>query len=57
MNSKLDIRRPNNILQITVGDECKLGSQTRYSVIEPTVMQFRTRNAAADFQGNISNSI
>jgi hypothetical protein len=39
------------------GDEDKLAFWTRYGLYEPTVMQFGTTNAPADFQGYINNAI
>jgi len=39
------------------GDEHRLAFRTRYGIFEPTVMQFGTTNALADFQGYINNAI
>ena len=39
------------------GDEHKLAFRPRYGLFEPTVMQFGTTNAPADFQGYINNAI
>jgi hypothetical protein len=39
------------------GDEHKLAFRTRYGLYEPTVMQFGTKNAPANFQGYINNTI
>jgi len=39
------------------GDEHKLAFGTRYGLFEPTVMQFGTTNAPADFQSYINNAI
>jgi len=39
------------------GDKHKLAFRTRYGLFEPTVMQFGTINAPADFQGYINNAI
>jgi hypothetical protein len=38
-------------------DEHKLAFRTRYGLFEPTVMQFGTTNAPADFQRYINNAI
>jgi len=55
--TKLDIRGAYNFLRIKAGDEPKLAFWTRYGLYEPTVMQFGTTNAPADFQGYINNPI
>jgi hypothetical protein len=39
------------------GDEHGLSFQTRYGLFEPTVMQFGTTIAPADFQVYINNTI
>ena len=39
------------------GDEHKLTFRTRYGLFEPTVMQFGTTHATADFQGYINHTI
>jgi hypothetical protein len=54
---KLDVRGAYNLLHVKEGDEHKLAFQTRYGLYEPTVMQFGTTNAPADFQGYINNAI
>jgi len=55
--TKLDVRGAYNLLRVKEGDEYKLAIRTRYGLFEPTVMQFGTRNAPADFQGYINNAI
>jgi hypothetical protein len=45
------------LLQVKEGDVHKLAFKTRYGLYEPTVMQFRTTYAPADFQGYINNAI
>jgi ribonuclease HI len=55
--TKLDIRGAYNLLRVKEGDEYKLAFRTRYGLYEPTVMQFGTTNALADFQGYINNAI
>ena len=53
----MDVRGAYNLLQVKEGDEHKLAFGTRYVLYEPTVMQFGTTNAPADFQGYINNAI
>jgi len=55
--TKLDVKGAYNLLQVKEGDEHKLAFRTRYGLYEPTVMQFGTTNAPADFQGYINNAI
>ena len=55
--TKLDVRGAYNLLRVKEGDEHKLAFRTRYGLYEPTVMQFGTTNAPADFQGYINNAI
>jgi len=55
--TKLDVRGAYNLLRVREGDEHKLAFRTRYGLYEPTVMQFGTTNAPADFQGYINNAI
>jgi hypothetical protein len=55
--TKLDVRGAHNLLRVKEGDEHKLAFRTRYGLYEPTVMQFGTTNAPADFQGYIDNAI
>src|SRR5258705_224351 len=55
--TKLDVRGAYNLLRVKEGDEHKLAFRTRYGLYEPTVMQFGTTNAPADFQGYINNVI
>ena len=55
--TKLDVREAYNLLRVKEGDEHKLAFRTRYGLYEPTVMQFGTTNAPADFQGYINNII
>jgi hypothetical protein len=55
--TKLDVREAYNLLRVKEGDEHKLAFRTRYGLYEPTVMQFGTTNALADFQGYINNAI
>jgi hypothetical protein len=57
MYAKLDVRGAYNLLRVKEGDEYKLAFRTRYGLYEPTVMQFGTTNAPADFQGYINNAI
>jgi len=54
---ELDVRGAYNLLRVKEGDEHKLTFRTRYGLYEPTVMQFGTTNAPADFQGYIHNAI
>jgi len=54
---KLDVAGAYNLLRVKEGDEHKLAFRTRYELYEPTVMQFGTTNAPADFQGYINNAI
>jgi len=55
--TKRDVRGAYNLLRVREGDEHKLAFQTRYRLFEPTVMQFGTTNAPADFQGYINNAM
>jgi hypothetical protein len=55
--TKLDVRGAYNLLRVKEGDEHKLAFRMRYGLYEPTVMQFGTTNAPADFQGYINNAI
>jgi hypothetical protein len=55
--SKLDVPGVYNLLWVKEGDEHKLAFRTRYGLYGPTVMQFGTTNAPADFQGYINNAI
>jgi len=55
--TKLDVRGAYNLLRVKKGDEHKLAFRTRYGLYEPTVMQFGTTNAPADFQGYINNAM
>jgi len=55
--TKLDVRGAYNLLRVKEGDEHKFAFQTRYGLYEPTVMQFGTTNAPADFQGYINNAL
>jgi hypothetical protein len=55
--TKLDIRGAYNLLRVTEGDEHNLAFRTRYGLYKPTVMQFGTTYAPADFQGYINNAI
>jgi len=55
--TKLDVRGAYNLLRVKAGDEHKSAFQRRYGLYEPTVMQFGTTNAPADFQGYINNAI
>jgi len=55
--TKLDVCGAYTLLQVKEGDENKLAFWTRYELFEPTVMQFGTTNAPADFQGYINNTI
>jgi hypothetical protein len=55
--TKLDVRGAYNLLRVKEGDEHQLAFHTRYRLYEPTVMQFGTTNAPADFQGYINNAM
>jgi hypothetical protein len=55
--TKLDVQGAYNLLSVKKGDEHKLAFRTRYGLYEPTVMQFGTTNAPADFQEYINNAI
>jgi hypothetical protein len=55
--TKLDGRGAYNLTRVKEGEEHKLAFQTRYDLFEPTVMQFGTTNAPADFQSYINNAI
>jgi len=55
--TKFDVRGAYNLLQVSERDGHKLAFGTRYGLFEPTVMQFGTTNAPADFQGYINNAI
>jgi len=54
---KLDVREVYNLPQVEEEDEYKLAFRMSYGLFEPTVMQFGTTNAPADFQGYINNAI
>lgn len=54
--TKVDVRGDYNLLQVEEGDEHSLAFRTGYGLFEPTVMQFGTSNAPADFQGYINNA-
>jgi hypothetical protein len=54
--TKLDVLGVYNLLRIKKVAEHKLAFRTRYGLYEPTVMQFGTTNAPADFQGYINNA-
>jgi len=53
----LHVQGAYNLHQVNEGDEHKSAFRTGYEPYEPTVMQFGTRNASADFQGYINNAI
>jgi hypothetical protein len=55
--TRLDVRGTYNLLRGKEGEENKLAFRTRYGLNEPTVMQFGTTNAPADFQGYINKAI
>jgi outer membrane protein assembly factor BamA len=57
MYTKLNVRGAYYLVLVKEGDECKLAFRTRYGLYEPTVMQFGTTTAPADFQGYINNAI
>jgi hypothetical protein len=57
IHTKLDVRGAYNLLRVKEGDEHKLAFRMRYGLYKPTVMQFGTTNAPADFQGYINNAI
>ena len=54
---KLHVPGAYNLLRVKEGNEHKLEFHMRYGLFEPTVMQFGTTNAPADFQGYINNAI
>jgi len=54
--TKLDVRGAYNLPRVKEADEHKLAFCTRYGQFEPTVMQFGTTNAQADFQAYINNA-
>jgi hypothetical protein len=54
--TKLDVQGAYNLLSVKDGDEHKLAFWTLYGLYGPTVMQFGTTNAAADFQDYINNA-
>jgi hypothetical protein len=53
----LDGRGAYSLLNVKEGDEHGLFFRTRYGLFEPTVMQFGTTIAPADFQVYINNTI
>jgi len=55
--TKLDVRGAYNLHLTKERDEYKLAFRTRYGLFEPMVMQFRTTNAQADFQGYTNNAL
>jgi hypothetical protein len=55
--TKLDVQGAYNLLRVKEGDKHKLALRTRFGLYEPTVMQFGTTNAPADFDGYINNAI
>jgi len=55
--TKLEVQGAHNLLRVKEGNEYRLAFWTRYGLFEPTVMQFGTTNAPADFQGYIDNAI
>jgi len=57
MNTGLDVRGAYNLLLVKEREEHNLAFSTRYGLFEPTVMQFGTTHAPADFQGYINNTI
>jgi len=46
-----------DLLPVEEGDEHKLAFRTTYALFQPTVLQFGTMYAPADFQGYINNTI
>ena len=54
---KLDVRGVYNLLRVKKGDQHKLPFRTRYELFKPTIMQFGSKNAPANFQGYINNTI
>jgi hypothetical protein len=55
--TKLDLQGAYNLLCVKEGHEYKLAFRTRYGLFGPTLMQFGTTNAPADFQCYINNAI
>jgi hypothetical protein len=55
--TNLDVQGAYHLLRVKEGDEHKLAFRTRYGLYEPTVMQFGTTNAPADFKGYINHAI
>jgi len=55
--TKLDARGVYNLIWVKERDEHKVAFRTRYELYEPTVTQFGTTNAPADFHGYIINAI
>jgi hypothetical protein len=55
--TKVDMRGAYNLVWIKEWDEHKLDFRTRYGLYTPTVRQFGTTHAPADFQGYLTNAI
>jgi len=55
--TKIDVHGAYNLLRVKEGDGHRLAVRTRYGLFEPTVMQFGTTYAPADFPGYINNAI
>lgn len=53
----LDVGQSYILSNVKEGDEHKFRFQSRYSLFEPTVMQFGMTNAPVYFQGYINNTI
>jgi hypothetical protein len=51
----LEVQGAYNLFQVNEGEEHKLAFQTMYGLFQPTVMQFGTTNAPAEFHGSIHN--
>jgi hypothetical protein len=53
----LDVQGAYNLLRVKKGDEHMLSFLPSYGLFKPMVMQFRTTNTLADFEGYINNVI
>jgi len=54
---KLDMRGAYNLLRVTKRDEHILAFRTSYGLFDPTLMQFGSTYAPADFKGYINTDI
>ena len=57
INTILDVRAACNLISVNERDEHEVAFRTRYGLYEPSVMQYETTYAPADFQGYINNAI